>query len=88
MTISQIKTDNGFSLADTKLGLIVDIRSDSRFLTVYNNQDKPVATISRPAVYDRNGKWEAHANDGSLIAKTIGPRNAFAAICKACKVVQ
>jgi hypothetical protein len=80
-TIHTNTHDHGFLLSSSNSYLSVNIDNRERFFTVYNVlTDKPVATITRPMVLDRKGKWEAHAIDGSLIAKTIGPRLAFRAV--------
>jgi hypothetical protein len=70
------KIDNGLDYASSRLH--VEITNDARFFTVYDViADKPFATITRPMVLDRNGRWECATTDGKVFARAYGQRHAF-----------
>lgn len=78
-TIHTNAHEHGYMLSAGYFSVNIDNRE--RFFTVYNVlTDKPVATIIRPRAIDRKGKWEVARTDGTLIARTIGPRNAMRAL--------
>lgn len=56
--------------------ITVDIDNRERFFTVYDMNEKPVATIIRPRVYSKD-RWEVSNTDGTLIARAWGARAAF-----------
>lgn len=65
------------------MGYQVVIRSDDRFFTVYDSEEKPVATITRPRVIGKEKLWRAARTDGTEIDNGfIGPRLAMRAIVR------
>lgn len=87
MTATLLRDDHGMSygtlyrVTRSGLTLTATVTDSDQFVTVYNDHDQPVGTITRPSRHLGRDTWQCHSLDGSRVP-CVGPLTGLHALAR------